>query len=503
MNNEKDEILKQIAAELDISDSLYEQVVARYEALGKWLCRPESTVRRFDPEIYPQGSIELGTVVKPINDEDEYDIDLVCELIKLSKQMATQQQLKEWVGFEIKGYAVKNNMNSKATEGRRCWTLHYADSAKFHMDTLPSLPDGLTLVKSLEVKGISNPWVSQAIVITDNKSLTYKQITQDWPQSNPKGYVLWFRSRMPKSLFEAQKAKIGRVAQYKTKSPLQQSIQILKRHRDIMFAGDLDDKPISIILTTLAAHAYNGELSVSDALFRIVNNMEYFMGIQNGGAYIPNPSNPNENFADKWRDYPRRKEKFKEWLQQAKTDFVSILQYQNTIEFVEALIPLLGERTVNRASSQVFEKVDTRSLSTQKSLAVSPQFFNVVHRQSPRWVESISGHVTVDCVRSRKGFRSTALKSGMPVSKHWSLLFEAKTNIPHPYQVFWQVVNTGSEARAANQLRGGFYDGATFKKGVRQWRESTLYLGQHWIECFIMKNNLVVARSGPFVVNIT
>ena len=36
-------------------------------------------------------------------------------------------------------------------------------------------------------------------------------------------------------------------------------MQILKRHRDGAFADRPDVKPASIILTTLAAHAYNQE----------------------------------------------------------------------------------------------------------------------------------------------------------------------------------------------------------------------------------------------------
>jgi hypothetical protein len=157
---------------------------------------------------------------------------------------------------------------------------------------------------------------------------------------------------------------------------------------------------------------------------------------------------------------------------------------------------------VNRATAQVLEKIEPNSLSVQKSVQLSPQFFHVSHRQKPRWLEAIKGQVLVDCIKSRRGFRSMKLKNGAPVSKLWNLHFEAKTDIPHPYQVFWQVVNTGQEARIANQLRGGFYDGATFK-GARQWREATAYTGQHWVECFIIKNERVVAQSGPFVVNIS
>lgn len=45
-------------------------------------------------------------------------------------------------------------------------------------------------------------------------------------------------------------------------SILQRIVQILKRHRDIMFNGD-EDKPISIIITTLASRAYRGETNLS------------------------------------------------------------------------------------------------------------------------------------------------------------------------------------------------------------------------------------------------
>ena len=53
----------------------------------------------------------------------------------------------------------------------------------------------------------------------------------------------------------------------------------------------------------------------------------------------------------------------------------------------------------------------------------------------------------------------------------------------------------------ASGLRGGFYDGVIEKSG-RERRESTLYAGVHWVECFVVKDGTVVARSGEYVVNI-
>ncbi len=80
-----------------------------------------------------------------------------------------------------------------------------------------------------------------------------------------------------------------------------------------------------------------------------------------------------------------------------------------------------------------------------------------------------------------------------------NLEFQANTNVPKPYKVFWQVVNTGDEAQRAGQLRGDFYDS---NRAGRSRTEATKYTGMHWVECFVVKDNVCVARSGEFVVNI-
>ena len=90
---------------------------------------------------------------------------------------------------------------------------------------------------------------------------------------------------------------------------------------------------------------------------------------------------------------------------------------------------------------------------------------------------------------------------GSPLPKHCSLRFEAETNVPKPYKVYWQVVNTGREAANANGLRGGFDEGIV-SVGKLTRDESTSYSGTHSIECFIVKNGYCVARSGMFVLRV-
>ena len=350
------QLLESIAEALDISDLHYQQAVQSYEAIGEWLERDGSKVARYSSEIYPQGSFLLGTVTRPIFDADEYDLDLVCEL-NLQKDKVTQKDLKNLVGYEIKSYTFANKMNSPVKEGRRCWTLNDADGAQFHMDILPAIPDADTLKLLLESRGYSpSIWSDFAIAITDNTLPNYNRIDSDWPCSNPKGYAAWFRSRMEiefnarrKLLAESMQARVEDVPEYKVKTPLQRAIQILKRHRDIMFVKDPDNKPISIIITTLAGHAYNNESDLLDALRNLVKDMPNHIRRSNGVTLIPNPVNPLENFADKWREHPQREQNFRRWLRQVQQDLDEALELDDILGVAESLKLCLGERVIDGA----------------------------------------------------------------------------------------------------------------------------------------------------------
>jgi hypothetical protein len=73
-----DEFLTAISEKLQLSPTEYGLAKQRYEGIGGYLDRHEK-LSRFLPTVYPQGSVRLGTTVKP-KGRQEYDIDLVCEL---------------------------------------------------------------------------------------------------------------------------------------------------------------------------------------------------------------------------------------------------------------------------------------------------------------------------------------------------------------------------------------------------------------------------------------
>ncbi len=363
-DNELRQFLQQLAESLDISDAQYEAAVKHYEAVGDWLNKDGSPIAEYDPQIYPQGSFRLGTMIKPVNDKDEYDIDLVCELKALRKENVTQKQLKDMVGDRLKE---NERYRKMLKEGKRCWTLQYADSLRFHMDILPAIPDE-------EINGIASEigtnLAESAILITDRE-------LYQWLRSNPVGYAEWFKERMRIQftakrmlLAESLRANVEDVPEYKVKTPLQQSIQILKRHRDIMFADDQDDKPISVIITTLAARAYNNEADLLEALQNIIAKMPSLIEWdEQGNALVTNPVNPLENFADKWKKHPELETKFLQWLQQVRADLEAALQAGTLSDMIEELKPRFGDRIVNEAASKAFPD---HSISAKAVASVAP-----------------------------------------------------------------------------------------------------------------------------------
>ena len=320
------QLLDKLVDLLDIPASHYKLATERYRSLGEWLHRDGSRVADFDPAICPQGSFNYGTVIRPLFGEDEYDLDLVCTLQSLSKGCITQKYVKNIVGQEIKDYAAAHNMRSPAHEGKRCWRLDYADDVSFHMDILPSIPDDVETIRALVALGVDPELAAQTIAITDREHAQYSEVSSDWPRSNPKGFAEWFKRRMRHVAEHRMRqlvlneiyASIDEVPAYEWRTPLQRSIQLLKRHRDVMFRERPAGKPISMIITTLAAHAYQGEADLHEALVNIIDGMPDY--VRDEEPRIPNPVNPAEDFADRWKRDRSRESNFWQWLAQAKAD---------------------------------------------------------------------------------------------------------------------------------------------------------------------------------------
>ena len=354
MENRNTSALHKILDQIELPDSAYIKAEQRYQDIAEWLQRKDSSCTEFMPHVFAQGSFRLGTAKKPTQG-DEYDLDIASKLEEgLTKANITQKQLKELVGQELELYASARGIKKAISEKRRCWRLEYADGMSFHMDIVPCIPEEdmqRNNLKRLMVEssygmddGLAKDVSALAVSITDNEDPNFRVISRNWRTSNPEGFARWFESRMRTATNVINEremafdAKIDDFPYYRWKTPLQSAILLLKYHRDMMFNTDDKSKPISVIITTLAARAYNGESNLESALLNILETMHHY--ISERQPLIPNPVNPEEDFADKWscpnhREYLLQ-QNFEKWLIQARADFKALSSKNNSDLVVEA-----------------------------------------------------------------------------------------------------------------------------------------------------------------------
>lgn len=323
-------LLQHGAEWLDITPELYQEAVSKYQEICTWLHNPPSPLAVFKPDLYPQGSFRLGTAIRPVLHEDEYDIDLVC-LLLIDRDSVSKAQLKQLVGDRLKAH---HEYRKILSEGSRCWTLNFP--GKFHMDILPAIPD---------------PGRPDDYLLITDKGLFR------WQSSAPRPFSEWFYGRMRPVLLEAKRvyaahihASIDDVPDWRVKTPLQRAVQILKRHRDIYFRDDDDNRPASIIITTLAAHTYRNQPDVLSALDAITAGMASHIDQNDEGEFIIlNPVNGAENFADRWRGKPDRPRRFFEWLTAVREDLADLESGVGIDDIARRLEPALGKRLVESA----------------------------------------------------------------------------------------------------------------------------------------------------------
>jgi len=502
-------LIDELTSALEVPPSLYEKATKRYAAVGKWLDADDSPLHQYRPIIYPQGSFALGTVIRPILKND-YDIDAVC-LLNIDQSVTTPRFIKQSVGERLRNHGTYNPM--LADEGRRCWTIIYADEADdtgFHLDVLPTCPNPIAPATG---GAVPQKFTSSSAFLTDlNKSTK----SYSWGHCNPIGYAAWFRSRMEVAyqkelikLAEARRAAVVDVPIYEVQTPLQHVIQILKRHRDASL-GNNEHRPISIIITTLAAHAYSGQDDVRTALLAIIPNMRHHVHQINGRIIIPNPVNPLENFADRWEREPIKTRTFFEWLQSLE-HLVSILANPSRPLLESTLPRIVGSVDAKNILARLDEPDDAPvgliestpiarpSVSMLRNIYRFSRQFVRPYRLTPPWL--FSTNMQSVTIRARVKYPTTnawiSLKSnGQDLPKESSLEFTAKTDVTSDYKVHWQIVNTGREALERHQGRGSIENGTVMRT------ETARYTGPHCIKCYITRLGTCVAMSDDFIINV-
>jgi len=108
---------------------------------------------------------------------------------------------------------------------------------------------------------------------------------------------------------------------------------------------------------------------------------------------------------------------------------------------------------------------------------------------------NIKYDLAIDCLVSQKGWRNHPLSKMLldktPLFSGGKLTFHIVShNVPAPFKVKWKVRNCGKEAIIRNQIRGQILDDG----GNHQRIETSDFFGEHFVECYIIKDNICVAR---------
>jgi hypothetical protein len=107
----------------------------------------------------------------------------------------------------------------------------------------------------------------------------------------------------------------------------------------------------------------------------------------------------------------------------------------------------------------------------------------------------IQNNLSIDCEVTQSGFRPFMLRyllnknKLLPVNK--SLKFTiTECDVEGDYDIYWKVRNEGAEAIKRDQIRGQIT-----KTNSSQHVERTSFDGAHYVECYIVKNGVCVAKD--------
>lgn len=352
-------ILEQICQELELTPTQFETAKSRYEAVGRHLSEADSPLLAVS-EIYPQGSISIGTTVKPLGRE-EFDIDLVC-LVPSLAPAASPGFLKKLIGDRLRS---NGRYRDILEEKPRCWRINYAN--EFHLDITPSIP---------------NPSCGNGGELVPDKKL------QAWKASNPRGYRERFEEMaklhpvllLQKAEMAQMRAGLEALPQpTKFKGLLKRCVQICKRHRDLWFEGS-ELAPISVIITTLAARSYafcaaKGMYETElDFLIDVIRRMPQFIETRQVDErtlyFILNETTVGENFAEKWNQDTRRATAFYKWNRRILGDIEELMTIEGLDSLQKAMSRSFGESIVGRAFSSVTQSISAERISGM--LGVTP-----------------------------------------------------------------------------------------------------------------------------------
>ena len=158
-----------------------------------------------------------------------------------------------------------------------------------------------------------------------------------------------------------------------------------------------------------------------------------------------------------------------------------------------------GKSSAHKKWKNVFGRNFPADADDNSESSISKSDYNF--RNTEEYIEDflpvdIRYGLTLNCEVTQDGYRPQLLKwlieqkSYLKQNKRLRFYVE-NTNVVAPFSLRWKVLNKGDAAKKRDCLRGQIFGDSGSQENV----ETTDFRGDHVVECFVVKNGVVVARD--------
>lgn len=339
-----DAILAEVAINLQLPPGLYRKAVERYGAVCRHIDRPGSPLAGRVACFYPQGSMAIDATISTRGTDDEYDIDAVAEIIGGSEG---PEALIDLLEKALEGYPV-DRMERKT----RCITLYYADG--MHLDVTPA--------RRLA------PKEKEGAIAHAKKG---HPAEHRYVPMNAYAFCEWYKRRAPVeerfalalngrlyrdhgvAFAAAEVEEVPEQTPLIIKSVTTVALQLIKRHRNILYAGEAGRMPPSVMLSCHAGHAASPGKGLADMVMRQARWTA--RAIDNAASNrrlldVPNPEFTAERFTDRWPENQNQQQHYAEALHALADGLQAARERGRQLEDLQVwLREQFGERVVTRS----------------------------------------------------------------------------------------------------------------------------------------------------------
>lgn len=158
---------------------------------------------------------------------------------------------------------------------------------------------------------------------------------------------------------------------------------------------------------------------------------------------------------------------------------------------------------VNKKLRQVFGTQFPKKV-TAENRAYTSSYNQKYYNDTEEFIEDyftvdIKYNISIDCKITQDGFRPMLLKKllrdkmFLAIKKHLEFYIDSmdsEIKKEAPYDIYWKVKNEGQEAIKRDCIRGQIK-----RTNTKSINESSDFIGEHYVECYIVKDEVCIAKD--------